>query len=236
MRGILLLFAPLALWSQGIDSLAPPTTKSPLAVATTRACSSSNRQDISCFVEPNNATPIMALPNSINERTAALDSNNEDDMEEERDASRRLLMTSLIGVCLLTGVEGAQAMDTTNSKNNNNYYLEPTKTTSATSSSSSISSTNVLISDAAAVAAAPVDWSAIAQKASKKALGGGKAGASAAVVQVFSLMWLRTSMNYQVRAFKKFFFMTWLYSYADNPSMIGFTFELWNTKRRFYKN
>ncbi len=46
---------------------------------------------------------------------------------------------------------------------------------------------------------APVDWNAIYQKASKKALGGGKAGASAAVVQVLSLMWLRTSMNRQYR-------------------------------------
>lgn len=47
--------------------------------------------------------------------------------------------------------------------------------------------------------AAPIDWNAIFQKASKKALGGGKAGASAAVVQVLSLMWLRTSMNRQYR-------------------------------------
>jgi hypothetical protein len=44
-----------------------------------------------------------------------------------------------------------------------------------------------------------VDWQGIFQKASKKALGGGKAGAAAAVVQVCSLMWLRTSMNYQYR-------------------------------------
>jgi hypothetical protein len=46
---------------------------------------------------------------------------------------------------------------------------------------------------------ANVDWDAILQKASKKALGGGKAGASAAVVQVLCLMWLRTSMNRQYR-------------------------------------
>jgi hypothetical protein len=46
---------------------------------------------------------------------------------------------------------------------------------------------------------AAVDWKGIFQKASKKALGGGKAGATAAVVQVCSLMWLRTSMNYQYR-------------------------------------
>jgi hypothetical protein len=44
-----------------------------------------------------------------------------------------------------------------------------------------------------------VDWNSIFQKASKRAIGGGKAGASAAVVQVLSLMWLRTSMNRQYR-------------------------------------
>lgn len=56
------------------------------------------------------------------------------------------------------------------------------------------------LSSAAAVApAASVDWGAILGKAGKKALGGGQAGASAAVVQVFSLMWLRTAMNYQYR-------------------------------------
>jgi hypothetical protein len=44
-----------------------------------------------------------------------------------------------------------------------------------------------------------IDGWAIVGQASKKALGGGKAGALAAVVQVCSLMWLRTSMNYQYR-------------------------------------
>ena len=57
----------------------------------------------------------------------------------------------------------------------------------------------LLSSSDAAVAPAPIDTRAILQKASKKALGGGKAGAAAAVVQVCSLMWLRTSMNYQYR-------------------------------------
>lgn len=47
--------------------------------------------------------------------------------------------------------------------------------------------------------AAAVDWKGILNKSSKKALGGGKAGAAAAVVQVGSLMWLRTAMNYQYR-------------------------------------
>jgi hypothetical protein len=58
---------------------------------------------------------------------------------------------------------------------------------------------SVISASADAAAVPTVDWNAIFQKASKKALGGGKAGASAAVIQVFSLMWLRTSMNYQYR-------------------------------------
>mmetsp|Transcript_15834 Transcript_15834/g.33746 ORF Transcript_15834/g.33746 Transcript_15834/m.33746 type:complete len:428 (+) Transcript_15834:199-1482(+) len=51
----------------------------------------------------------------------------------------------------------------------------------------------------AAAATPKIDTKAIFEKASKKALGGGKAGAAAAVVQVCSLMWLRTAMNYQYR-------------------------------------
>jgi Mitochondrial carrier protein len=47
--------------------------------------------------------------------------------------------------------------------------------------------------------ATPLDWHVIVDAASKKAFRGGKAGAAAAVVQVCSLMWLRTSMNYQYR-------------------------------------
>lgn len=46
--------------------------------------------------------------------------------------------------------------------------------------------------------AAPVDLAAIFAKAGKASLGGGVSGAAAAVVQVLSLMWLRTTMNFQV--------------------------------------
>ncbi|CAM9490651.1 unnamed protein product, partial [Ectocarpus sp. 13 AM-2016] len=48
-------------------------------------------------------------------------------------------------------------------------------------------------------AAASVDVGAILAKAGGRALGGGASGAAAAVVQVLSLMWLRTTMNYQAR-------------------------------------
>mmetsp|Transcript_98211 Transcript_98211/g.173963 ORF Transcript_98211/g.173963 Transcript_98211/m.173963 type:complete len:447 (-) Transcript_98211:128-1468(-) len=50
-----------------------------------------------------------------------------------------------------------------------------------------------------AAATKGVDFGAIFQKSATKALGSGKAGAAAAVVQVCSLMWLRTAMNYQYR-------------------------------------
>jgi hypothetical protein len=39
----------------------------------------------------------------------------------------------------------------------------------------------------------------VLQQSAQKAISGGKAGATASIVQVLSLMWLRTSMNYQYR-------------------------------------
>lgn len=44
-----------------------------------------------------------------------------------------------------------------------------------------------------------VDWSEVRAKAVKRATGGGVAGASAMFIQVGSLMWMRTTMNYQYR-------------------------------------
>lgn len=59
-------------------------------------------------------------------------------------------------------------------------------------------------SDAVAVTASvgvsvPIDLGAVFAKAGKASLGGGVSGAAAAVVQVLSLMWLRTTMNFQVK-------------------------------------
>lgn len=80
-------------------------------------------------------------------------------------------------------------------------------TTTTCSSSGLVVLSSLSVSDAAAAApaassassAAAVDWKAVFEKAGKRALGSGKAGAAASVVQVMSLMWLRTSMNYQYR-------------------------------------
>ncbi|CAN0105507.1 unnamed protein product, partial [Laminaria digitata] len=52
---------------------------------------------------------------------------------------------------------------------------------------------------AAQASAAPLDVGAILTKAGKASFGGGASGAAAAVVQVLSLMWLRTTMNFQYK-------------------------------------
>lgn len=44
-----------------------------------------------------------------------------------------------------------------------------------------------------------VDWESILEKSKKRALGGGISGSAAMVIQVCSLMWMRTTMNYQYR-------------------------------------
>eukprot|EP01036_Dinobryon_divergens_P033040 gene33040-42749_t len=46
---------------------------------------------------------------------------------------------------------------------------------------------------------AAVDMTAVVQVALRKAFDGGSSGASAAFIQVVSLMWLRTAINYQYR-------------------------------------
>ena len=53
----------------------------------------------------------------------------------------------------------------------------------------------------AGILAAPgaIISSPIMAKAAKKAIGGGLSGALAGVIQVLTLMWLRTTMNYQYR-------------------------------------
>ena len=96
---------------------------------------------------------------------------NNEDAELDR---RRFLVTSVIGAASVLAVsENASA---------------------ATDDETS----NLVLASAAADVPA-IDTKAIFNKAAKKALGGGKAGAAAAVVQVLTLMWLRTAMNYQYR-------------------------------------
>jgi hypothetical protein len=101
-------------------------------------------------------------------------------------ASRRTFLTSLAVTSLIVALpEEAEARE-----------VPPRNGSSKATTNSGVEISSEVIS---AAEAAAIDWNGVFEKASKKALGGGKAGASAAVVQVFSLMWLRTSMNYQYR-------------------------------------
>ena len=76
-----------------------------------------------------------------------------------------------------------------NSTNNNESTLQHVSSirTETTSTAASALPVNTL------------DWHDILKTSTRRALGGGQAGAAAAIVQVCSLMWLRTSMNYQYR-------------------------------------
>ena len=58
---------------------------------------------------------------------------------------------------------------------------------------------SLLLSDVPAEILSKIDLGVIIKHASSRAVGGGIAGASAAAVQVLSLMWIRTAMNYQYR-------------------------------------
>ena len=108
--------------------------------------------------------------------------------------SRRLFVVSVFGAASMLAFSEGVAADSTDS------WQEPIQFTSSTIETST--TITALKNDAVATAAtssSTIDTRGIIEKAAKKALGGGKAGAAAAVVQVLSLMWLRTSMNYQYR-------------------------------------
>jgi hypothetical protein len=91
---------------------------------------------------------------------------------------RRFLVTSITGAATIVAFPD-NAFSTTSSNEKNEKPSEVVASPAADST--------------------PLNTQEIFGKAAKKALGGGKAGAAAAVVQVISLMWLRTSMNYQYR-------------------------------------
>ena len=134
------------------------------------------------------------------------------DSETDVDYSKRrfmagVLSTAASGLFLLESMEAADAAEPTMTNTarpiEDGVVANTELLLSASTSLSSLSSSSLSSAAATAtggVSTGPVvDWSGILKKASKRALGGGKAGASAAVVQVCSLMWLRTAMNYQYR-------------------------------------
>ena len=111
----------------------------------------------------------------------------EDEAEEEQGVidRRRFLSSSIIGA-----VSVVAAADLANAESGEQKVR---------SSSSRAAQNDSEFATSLAVATVPVDTQTILQKATKKALNGGRAGALAAVVQVCTLMWLRTAMNFQYR-------------------------------------
>jgi hypothetical protein len=124
------------------------------------------------------------------------------------DYSRRRLFSILGAASMLAFSENAVADDVTTDYSWQKS-IHPTSTIETSTSITALASSTK--TDAVTVIATPpppaIDTRAIFDKAAKKALGGGKAGAAAAVVQVLSLMWLRTSMNYQYRFGEAFLFL-----------------------------
>ena len=126
------------------------------------------------------------------------------------DYSRRRLFSILGAASMLAFSEHAVADDVT-IDHPWQKSIHPTSTietsTSITALASSTDTDAVTVTATATPPPPAIDTRAIIDKAAKKALGGGKAGAAAAVVQVLSLMWLRTSMNYQYRFGEAFLFL-----------------------------
>lgn len=106
--------------------------------------------------------------------------------------TRRNLIGMVGAASVLVFYDGVSATDLTNRQKETGIGE------SAGSSLNAISTT--YLSSSSELSSSPtIDTQAILNKAAKKALGGGKAGAAAAFIQIFSLMWLRTAMNYQYR-------------------------------------
>jgi len=182
-----------------IGLLVPSSVQSFSTISSTTSGSNASKNSIPQEVRSPQNTEAES-ETDLGDNTIILNSNNIlgdesnkhnalDDVDLE---TRRMfvgLLVAGVGSSLLGANPGiASAKEPSNSDSSNKLPL------SAEDNPSTIASTQELLSDAAAV-----DWNFIFKKASKRALGGGKAGASAAVIQVLSLMWLRTSMNRQYR-------------------------------------
>mmetsp|Transcript_3500 Transcript_3500/g.8317 ORF Transcript_3500/g.8317 Transcript_3500/m.8317 type:complete len:490 (+) Transcript_3500:116-1585(+) len=139
--------------------------------------------------------------------------NTQDDVVDD-DQRRKMLLGSLIAAStasvILSSSPPSMAAATASSSatTRSNVPLTSPDTTSRdnrllmTDSNAEEASSSSLMSATTATATATtetVDWKDVFDKAGKRAFKGGKAGATASIVQVLSLMWLRTSMNYQYR-------------------------------------
>jgi hypothetical protein len=162
--------------------------------STTRSNSSNNRLQSVQSPQNTEALKDFDLKDNALNRSMLGDNNELDALDVDLETRRMFvgLLVAGVGSSLMGAFpETASAKEPSNA--NIVSRTDSSNGALSTENNPSVESTQ-LLSDAAAV-----DWNAIFKKASKRALGGGKAGASAAVIQVLSFMWLRTSMNRQYR-------------------------------------
>jgi len=150
-------------------------------ISTTLLAVDGNRIKYDCDVNPNSNNDEVSVPSSSSRR---------DFMSNTVSA---LIVPTILTVTTVAGGEKVNAHDMSSSSSS----LEDQSHSSNFEKSSSIATSTAATT--VATGTTDIDVEAIFKKASKRALGGGKAGAAAAVVQVLSLMWLRTAMNYQYR-------------------------------------
>eukprot|EP00581_Thalassiosira_minuscula_P005978 CAMPEP_0183735832 /NCGR_PEP_ID=MMETSP0737-20130205/47715_1 /TAXON_ID=385413 /ORGANISM="Thalassiosira miniscula, Strain CCMP1093" /LENGTH=424 /DNA_ID=CAMNT_0025969681 /DNA_START=25 /DNA_END=1299 /DNA_ORIENTATION=- len=156
----------------------------------------------SSFAEKNNdATIIESAIHASSIKQGCGEKIISTDMEGGDTLGRRQFFVSMIGAASMVALaEDATAMTVNPMHKEQEEELMMTTTISESNFKELDFLSSEMIASADAATTLPaLDTRAIIGKAAKKALGGGKAGAAAAVVQVCSLMWLRTSMNYQYR-------------------------------------
>jgi len=197
---------PLVLLVGIVVVLVPP----PLAVIVQSFSTPSSTTNKSKILRRKEQHRICALPNmgnvECNSRNDSLNSDvvvgeeNGKDSIFDNDIDNLETRRMFVGLCVTTGVASILSANPTSvsakEEDNEDFIIHDLKAKIENGPSLSELSSSTTVAAAGATA---VDWNAIFSKASKRALGGGKAGASAAAIQVLSLMWLRTSMNRQYR-------------------------------------
>ena len=151
---------------------------------------------VECFInQPSNVRKSLWRTNNKAQKVANCETHNDNNDTTTRTAqeilsNRRKFISSATSALALTVASAATIIP-----------AEAGETVAVHSEDKtvSLSSSIHVASSASATATNTPSFQEVMSKASKRAISGGKAGASASIVQVLSLMWLRTSMNHQYR-------------------------------------
>jgi len=179
--GLLVLYSALLLKVDGFTSS-----------SSTRSSTSRTRWSRIGFVDKEICDLNQLESSETSQQFEIDDSIDSDHVHHANHFTRRNLIGMVGAASVLVFYDGVSATDLTNRQ-------KETRIGESAGSSLNAISTTYLSSSSELSSSPTIDTQAILNKAAKKALGGGKAGAAAAFIQIFSLMWLRTAMNYQYR-------------------------------------